>query len=364
MMSGGVMLLFFIWYAVAGFVSAGKVLAFTFALDYYQSVGLSGLFIMVYTALGGFLAVSWVDVFQGLLMFFALLVVPMVVYGEVPDLLSDAVLPVGYWDIGYGVSVVGVLSKLAWGLGYMGQPHIIGRFMAIKRVEDLPVARRICIAWMSAAMLCAVGVGLVGGCYYHTPRLEDGEVLFLLLARRFFAAWGYAVLLCAVLSSIMSTVACLFLMGASALVEDVYGTWCDAQRPMPIQWHRLAVGMLGLIAMVLACQPGMKVMEAVAFPWCGLGASFGPVILVSLYWRGLTAWGAMTGMMVGGGTVCLWEVARQWGAGWLQGDELVGLALLPAFVLSVVSMVWVSYLRGKRGRHFVVDCNMGVFIDR
>ncbi|MEM7361986.1 MAG: sodium/proline symporter [Bacteroidota bacterium] len=341
LLSSAIIIFFSIFYAVAGFVSAGKLGQLLLGVDYLYALWGLGFFIVAYTAIGGFLAVSWVDVFQGILMFASLLVVPWVVYGQLGN-VSEGVKALdhnGYWDIKAGVSWVGLLSLFAWGLGYMGQPHIIGRFMAIRSPEELPLARRICTFWMGMAMAFAFAVGLVGAIYYRTAPLEDPEMVFLQLSKDFFNDWCYGILVCAVLSSIMSTVSCLILMAANAVVEDLYRV-VYKKKKVSLSWHRMTVLGVSLVALMIASAPQQTIMASVAFPWCGLGASFSPVIVMSLYWKRLTPKGAMAGMVTGGGFVVGWEVLRWMGLEMLQ--DITGLSLLPACMLSLVVMTIVS----------------------
>lgn len=346
LLSSMVIMFFFSFYAVAGFVSAGKLAELTFGINYLYALWGSGLFIVAYTAIGGFLAVSWVDVFQGILMFCALLIVPLVVYGKLGDIgeRSKVIekLHKGYWNVKEGTSVLGIVSLFAWGLGYMGQPHILGRFMAVRSTKELPLARRICTVWMGLAMIFAFFVGIVGAMYYSKMPLDDPETVFLRLSRDCFNDWLYGILLCAVLSSIMSTVSCLILMAANALVEDFYGVLgkeLKKSRKPSLLWHRLAVFGVSLVSLLMASDPKLTIMQSVAFPWCGLGASLGPVIVISLYWKKLTARGAMAGILSGGGFVLLWEMLRWMGNDFVNNPNLTGFCLLPACLLSVL-MMW------------------------
>lgn len=351
LLSSMTIMFFFCFYAVAGFVSAAKLTELTFGIDYHYALWGSGFFIVAYTAFGGFLAVSWVDVFQGILMFFALLIVPLVVYGQLDD-FAEGVQQLGtthprYWDITQGVSVLGIISLFAWGMGYVGQPHIIGRFMAIRSAQELPFARRVCTVWMALAMMFAFGVGLVGAVYYRNTPLHDPETVFLALSQRFFNDWLNGILLCAVLSSIMSTVSCLILMAANALVEDFYHVIFPQKKGTQagnLTWHRMAVWVVSFVSLGIASSPSLTIMQSVAFPWCGLGASLGPVIVMSLYWKRMTKEGTMAGIISGGGFVVIWEVMSRMGNAYVNHPSLlVGFCLLPGFLISLIAIVVVSY---------------------
>lgn len=348
--SSAIIMLFFCFYAVAGFVSAAKLTQLTFGLPYHQALWGSGLFIVAYTAVGGFLAVSWVDVFQGLLMFFALLIVPIVGYYQLDSLSGEikqlALTKVGYGDMTEGITFLGIISLFAWGMGYVGQPHIIGRFMAIRDAKELPLARRICTGWMSIAMAGAFLVGLIGAVYYKEEGLADPETVFLVLSKAFFNVWFNAILLCAVLSSIMSTVSCLILIAASALVEDFLQPILAKRKCFSTQSltaHRFAVLLVAVASLMIASYPNLTIMQSVAFPWCGLGAALGPVIVLSLYWKRMTAQGALAGMVSGAAFVLVWELLGRMGNVYVNHPSLeVGFCLLPAFICSTAAIVWVS----------------------
>ena len=209
-------IVFFVFYSVAGFVSGALLTQLTFGIDYIPALLISAIAIVAYTAIGGFLAVSWVDFFQGSLMFFALLIVPIFTFGQIDNLSVNldqliAATP-QYFDFFHGITILGIVSLFSWGFGYFGQPHIIVRFMAIRSANELPVARRICMTWMIVAMIGAMLVGILGHLLYHQNPLEKSETIFLVLSKNYFNPWINGILLSAVLSSIMSTVSALILM--------------------------------------------------------------------------------------------------------------------------------------------------------
>ncbi len=350
LVTGIILMIFLSFYAVAGFVSSAKLFKLTFGLNYHYSLWLSGIFIVAYTTIGGFLAVSWIDVFQGMLMFFALLIVPFVVYSKIHN-LSDVIGQIkienpGYFNFFEGITIPGIISLIAWGMGYVGQPHIIGKFMAIRSHRELPIARTICTVWMFISMVGAVCVGLLGAVYFKNMPLEDSETVFLQFSKIFFNPWINGILICAVLSSIMSTVSCLILMSASALVEDFYHVIIPSkniERKRNVWMHRMAVVFISVLSLWIASNPNLSVLESVAFPWCGLGASFGPVIIMSLYWKRLTSQGALAGILTGGGFVILWEILSRSGNTIVNHPSLLaGFSILPAFCLSVLVIILVS----------------------
>ncbi len=346
--SAGALCFFSIFYSVGGFVATGKMMALVFPLTYHQGLWLGGFFIFAYTALGGYWAISWIDVFQGLLMFFALLLVPLWVYGKV-DGIALQWKAIGerypaYWSLSGEHGFLYKLSLFAWGLGYMGQPHIVGRFMAIKNPDDLPLARRICTLWMALSMAFAAAVGLVGRAHYGLTGMADCELVFIHLSADFFAPFFYAIFLCALISSIMSTLSALLLLSATTLLEDLMPPQ-RVDKKRPITHHRWAMLFIAVGGMLLASVPGMNIMESVAFPWCGLGACFGPALLMSLNDRSVTPKGIGLGILVGAGMVVLWQLLGlvlpfdRWH---LKG----GFSLLAGFFLSLLLIIY--FRKGKK----------------
>ena len=350
LMTGIILIIFFIFYAVAGFRSAAKVTQMTFGFNYHISLLISGVFIVTYTTIGGFLAVSWIDVFQGLLMFFALLMVPLVAYNKIDNIslkINQIIIEnPNYFNVFEGITILGIISLFAWGMGYVGQPHIIGRFMAIRSHTELPFARNICTIWMLIAMIGAFFVGIIGPIYYKSAPLLDPETVFLKLSKVFFNPWVNGILLCAVISSIMSTVSALILMSANALIEDFFEILNNKQNNKNknnIWMHRLAIIIIAGISLWIASNPKISIMQSVAFPWCGLGASFGPVIIMSLYWKNITYKGAVSGVLSGGGFVILWELLSSNGNKFINYPDLLpGFCLLPAFVISTFFIMIIS----------------------
>ncbi len=350
LITGLILIIFFIFYAVAGFISAAKLTQITFGFNYHLSLLISGIFIVAYTTIGGFLAVSWIDVFQGILMFFALLIVPLVTYNKIDNIsvkIHQIILESpNYFNVFQGITILGIISLFAWGMGYVGQPHIIGRFMAIRSHRELPFARNICTTWMFIGMICAFFVGLIGSIYYRSNPLLDPETVFLQLSKVFFNPWLNGILLCAVLSSIMSTVSALILMSANALIEDFYkiiNIKQNFKNKNNIWMHRLGIIFIAIISLWIASNPKITIIQSVAFPWCGLGASFGPVIIMSLYWKNITYEGAISGVLSGGSFVILWEILSRNGNTLVNYPDLLpGFCLLPAFLISTFFIIIIS----------------------
>jgi len=348
-----VILVFFTFYVASMLVSAGKFFESSFGWDYLVGMLLIGVITVGYTLFGGFLGVSLTDVAQGLLMFAALIAVPIVAtielggVGTVLDALREVDLSAGTDHLsltgGGGLTtttVVAIVSGLGWGLGYFGQPHILARFMALRSPQDATAARRIGIGWMVLCMLGAIVTGLIGVAWFQlngSPLGEgDHETVFLRLSQILFHPFVAGFVLAAVLAAIMSTMSSQLIVCSSALVEDLY----RLRREQPSQGQELVLGRVGVVAVgvvaaLIALDPGASILELVGFAWAGFGASFGPLILLGLFWRGVTAWGALVGM-VGGAVTAFW-----WAYGPL-GEETGLYEIIPGFAVALVLTVVVS----------------------
>ncbi len=339
-------LLFFLFYTTSGLVAGGKLFETVFGISYPLAVVTGTLAVVSYTFFGGFLAVSWTDVIQGLLMFAALMVVPA---------LATAGLG-GWGDTGAAIASVNpalldpltsadgsllgwipIVSSLAWGLGYFGQPHILARFKAVRSEDQVPAARRIAVTWSALSLLGAVLVGLVAVAWFDTP-LDDAERAFMVLVEALFHPVIAGMLLAAILAAIMSTADSQLLVSSAALTEDFYKALFrrHASQTELVRVGRLAVVTIALIAGTLALDPESRVLELVAYAWAGFGAAFGPAVLLSLFWRGMTRQGALAGIVIGGVTVVVWSQ--------LSGGLFELYELLPGFVFSFLAIVAVSRL--------------------
>lgn len=349
LISAIIILLFFTFYTASGLVAGAKLFANSFGLDYQLALAIGAVVIVLYTAVGGFLAVSWTDVIQGLLMLVALIAVPLIVTSDLGglDATQAAINTInpGALDPFYQLTAISILSLLAWGLGYFGQPHILTRFMAIKSPDAVPAARRIGMSWMILTLVGAVLVGLTGIGYFATfaesaaAVNNNQETIFIELTQILFNPWIAGILLAAILAAVMSTIDSQLLVSSSALSTDFYQALIrpNASNEELVWFGRAAVLGIALIAIFIASDPNSQVLSLVSYAWGGCGAAFGPVVIMSLFWQKTTRNGALAGMIVGAVTVIVW---KQLEGGWFNIFALY--ELLPGFVFGLLTIYWVS----------------------
>ncbi|KQH90382.1 sodium/proline symporter PutP [Vibrio fluvialis] len=344
-------LLFFLFYTSSGLVAGGKLFETVFGLDYSTAVIVGTVCVVSYTLFGGFLAVSWTDLVQGLLMAAALMIVPIAAMNGGFTKLDNDLLAINpqlltMWnDVkGQPLSAVAIVSLVAWGLGYFGQPHILARFKATRSNKDLTTARRIAVIWTGLSMAGAMLVGLVGLIYVTNDasiQLDDGEKIFMLLVNAIFHPVMAGILLAAILAAIMSTADSQLLVSSSALAEDFYKQVYkkDATSEEIVRVGRAAVIIISIIALILAMTPDSSVLGLVSYAWAGFGAAFGPALVLSLYWSRMNRNGALAGIVIGGITIVVW---KQLSGGWYDVYEIV-----PGIIFSTIAIVAVSLLTGE-----------------
>ena len=343
--SAAVILFFFTIYTSAGLVSGAILFENSFGLDYTTALWIGTAAIVSYTFLGGFLAVCWTDVAQGVLMFVALLAVPLITIhdmgGWTITLHRVAAVDGDFLDAFSQLGMPAAASLMAWGLGYFGQPHILARFMAVKSEAEVPKACFIGMGWMILSLYGAVFTGFVAIGFYSGNPLANPETAFIALSRDLFNPWIGGWLLAAILAAIMSTVSAQLLVSASALTQDFYKAFLkrDADDKMLLRLGRGAVFAIALLAVWLASDPKNTVLGLVAYAWAGFGAGFGPVVILSLVWPRMTRNGALAGMVTGAVTVVVWAQLKPmlWNI----------YEILPGFVAAMLAIAAVSLLDRK-----------------
>ena len=285
-------LAFFVFYTAAGLIAGGKLFVASFGLPYANAVVLGACLIVVYTSFGGFLAVAWTDALQAALMFFALVTVAGLALWHGADPHRIANVEVSSLHLDAPVSGAIIVSSLAWGLGYFGQPHILNRFMAIREPEKLGRARKLAISWTGIALGAAIMVGFSAHDVLETPLIagESEKVLMHLIELMLHPAVA-GICLAAILAAIMSTADSQLLVCTSVITEDLYRTFLnrDAEESELVRMGRFSVLVIAAIACAIAFDPETRVMGLVSYAWAGFGAAFGPAMLFSLHWRRMTA---------------------------------------------------------------------------
>jgi sodium/proline symporter len=337
-------LLFFLFYTSSGLVAGGKLFETVFGLDYTIAVTVGTIAVVSYTFFGGFLAVSWTDLVQGLLMAAALILVPVAAFMHL-DQAPSAILAASNVELldpftkasGEALGWISIVSLLAWGLGYFGQPHILARFKAIKSKDDIKAARRIAVTWTLIGLVGAFFVGIAGIGYFETP-LDDAETVFISLVQALFHPLVAGILLAAILAAIMSTADSQLLVSSAALTEDFYKSIFNknAAPESLVKIGRFSVVGIAIVAWLLALDPESSVLGLVSYAWAGFGAAFGPAIILSLFWSRMNRQGCLAGILVGGITVVIWKQ--------LSGGLFDIYEIVPGFMLATISIIAVSLL--------------------
>ncbi len=336
-----IILIFFVVYCGSGMVSGARLFEQTFQMDYHNALLIGAVSTILYVCIGGFLAVSWTDAVQATLMIFALIITPIIIVtdcGSITD--ANAVVAAksaDMVDIFKGTSIIGMISLAGWGLGYVGQSHILVRFMAAKSVRGMGGARRICISWMALCLLGAMLVGFYGVAFAerHGITVDNPEQIFIIATQTLFTPWIAGILLSAILAAVMSTLSCQLLVASTTLTADFYRT---ALRPHASQTELVWVGramllLVAIIAYIIAWDPNSGILKLVSYAWAGFGAAFGPTVVFSVFWRKMTLPAAILGMITGAVTVIVWEIG-----GFFDMYSLVPGFILSSLVIYVVSL--------------------------
>ncbi len=349
-LSTTIITIFMVAYVSVQLVASGKILSETFGWDYHSALILGFAIITFYTLLGGFFAVAWTDVFQGMLIVGILVILPIIgiirlgglgaIFSKVGQINIDALSP----SFGYGglFFLLFAFASMSWFFGYSGQPHILTRFMAIKDEEKIWNSSLIGMTWVIISLWGAVLIGIIGLSYFQG--LPDPEQVMPLLAIHLLPEWAAGIVIAAITAAIMSTADSQLLVASSSVVEDVYHKLINtnvSQKKL-VLYSRTSVLLLSVVAFLLALQGGV-IYFLVAFAWGGLAASFGPLIILSLWWKRTTKWGAIIGMISGTVTVIIWDkfgIADMLAKS--LSSELIIPGMLPAFIISFFLIIVVS----------------------
>ena len=364
LVSSIMIVIFFLVYTASALAAGGKLFNTVFGLDYHVALVVGSTVILCYTLMGGFKAVCTTDLIQGMLMLIGLLAVPIVAFsmmeGNLSELITQSGTPGGassflnpFMNGERPYTFVEIFSQLAWGFGYCGMPHILVRFMAVRSDQELKKSKTIAIIWVFLSLGAACFIGVIGRAYLMpiilgTEGQASSESVFIELITKLFSdhlgiPFVGGIFLCGILAAIMSTADSQLLVTASAVSEDLYHSFINkkAEQNKVLQISRITVVAVALLAFIIAWNPESSVMNLVSNAWAGLGASFGPIVLMSLFWRRTNLPGAVAGIVAGGGAVILWDYIP------LVGGKTLGSAtglysLAVGFFFSILMIVIVS----------------------
>ncbi len=362
--SSAIICIFFLVYTASALASGGKLFSSVFGMDYHIALLLGAAVILLYTFLGGFLAVCTTDFIQGLLMLVALLAVPIVAWkyvsGDFMNLLSSSGVGSGnylsfFHNGDHKITAIEIISNLGWGLGYCGMPHILVRFMAIKNEKELKKSSCIAIVWVVFSLALAVGIGLIGRAFLYPTILGQAgaastESVFIEMIKKIFLdllplSFIGGIFLCGILAAIMSTADSQLLVCSSGISKDIFK---GILKPSATDKEILNIGRIttiavAIIAIFIAWDPNSSIMGLVSDAWAGLGAAFGPLVVMSLLWKRTNLYGAIAGLLTGAGTVIIWDYLPL-----VHGQTIyaaTGLySLVVGFAISLASIFLVSLL--------------------
>ena len=358
--------LFFTIYTASGFVACAKLFNSVFGLPYYAGLTIGLVVILSYTILGGYLAVCTTDFIQGTLMFIALIITtsvmiavlggPAQAFEKVNNFAARAMAG-DFGDImkekfiaNQSYSAVSAISAAAWGLGYFGMPHILVRFMGIRSNTEIKLSRRIATVWVITAFVGAVVVGSTGTAYLSGVLApEMAETVFSASMQQMYPSFVAGLFLCAILAAAMSTADSQLLVASSAFSRDVYKGLLkkDAKEKEVLNVSRITVFIIAAVAFVIALNPKSSIFSLVSYAWAGFGAAFGPVILLALFWRGMTRNGALAGLIAGGVTVIIWHN--------LKGGVFNIYEILPGFFACLIFAVAFSLLQKNKDAEMLAE---------
>lgn len=352
-----VILLFFTIYAGSGLVACGKLFNAMFGLRYEYAVLIGMTVVLIYTVLGGYLAVCWTDLIQGALMFFAIIIVPVMAFFYIKNGMpagtiesafegdSLSLIPAGKSGM---VAFWAIISSAVWGLGYCGQPHILTRFMSIKSAKLLPRSTVIASIWVVISLTAAVVIGFLGKPIIPDLDKNTSEEVFIRLISFLCNPWIGGILLAAILAAIMSTIDSQLLVSSSALTEDFYKKFLkkDASVKELVWVSRGCVLLITVLATALALAPNDTIFGIVSFAWGGFGAAFGPVVIMALYSKKTTAASAIAGMLVGATVMLVW---------YFTGLNQYMYEILPGFIAGLVTIIVINQIKPQKDKEIIME---------
>lgn len=367
--SSVVIVIFFLVYTASALASGGKLFNNVFGVDYHIALTIGAVVILIYTFLGGFLAVCNTDFIQGMLMLIALLIVPIVAYNMIGSDFATALTQAGVTNSGDYMSLfsnggkpytfVDIISQLAWGLGYCGMPHILIRFMAIRSEKEIKKSSIIAIVWVAISLFAACAIGIIGRAFLG-GNLADSENVFIQMIQHVFSdnvllVFVGGLFLCGILAAIMSTADSQLLVCASSVSKDIYKNIMkpDAEDKKVLRISRITVAVVAVLAFIIAWDPNSSIMALVSDAWAGLGSAFGPLVVCSLFWKRTNLPGAVAGIVSGGLFVIIWDYLPLVGGKTLYAATGI-YSLLLGFFISLAFIIVVS-LCTKKPEQAILD---------
>ncbi len=314
---GGLLCLyFFIFYIAAGLVGLGKIFETAFNINYYHGIILGLAITLTYTLLGGLMAIAWSNLFQGIFLLIAILLVPfyaMYQMGGLTSVITDLAQQQGSQFLSCLLTEKSLLSIFfgitSWGLGYFGQPHILISFMSIDNVNNMKKAKYVGISWQILVLTAAILVGIVGKAFIH-PALANQELVFISMVQTLFTPFLAGLILCAMLAATISTINTQSLVSASLITHDLYYPFASKQATaqQKLFFTRAAIFIIPTLALIAAFYNIISIMDLVHYAWSGLGCTFGPLVILSLYTSFVTPQGAIAGLITGGLIGIFWPM--------------------------------------------------------
>ena len=323
--SSAVIVIFFLVYTASALASGGKLFNTVFGIDYHIALLIGAAVILIYTFLGGFLAVCTTDFIQGTLMLIGLMIVPIIAWATVSGDVSGALSASGivntenymslFYANGEPYTLVQILSDVAWGLGYCGMPHILVRFMAVKSEKELKKSSAIAIIWVAISLFAACVIGVIGRAFL-SPVLDEvaSETVFIAMIKQIFSGnflliFIGGLFLCGILAAVMSTADSQLLVCASSVSKDIFKNILKpkASDDKVLKVSRCTVLCVAVLAFLIAWNPESSIMDLVSDAWAGLGSAFGPLVVCALFWKRTNLPGAVAGIISGGLFVIIWD---------------------------------------------------------
>ncbi|MBA3815580.1 MAG: sodium/proline symporter [Parachlamydiaceae bacterium] len=340
-------LTFLTCYISAGLIAMGGILESLFGIDFYVGITIACVVILIYTFSGGFITVAWTDLFQALFLISMILIVPIVAYFKLENgfttILESArakgVTLSLFPDFSFK-SILGIVFLiLSWGLGYFGQPHIVTKFMGIRKASDMNKSKYVGMTWQLIALLAAAAIGLVGIPYF-AEGLANPELVFIEMVKSMFHPLLAGFILCGVLAASMSTMDSQILVCGSVISEDLYKNIFKkpASQKELLIITRLGIVFVSALSLFFALNKNSTILEAVLYAWSGLGCAFGPLVLMSLYSKKANKFGAVAGVLTGGLVAGFWNTMNPY------FTEMTIPSMIPGFFISLLSISVVSWL--------------------